>query len=122
MARRRHIFFSLVVCAFAAACGGSDGPTDPIVDDGDGNTGGSARTIKANPSFAQDVQEILSRNGCTASGCHGGSAGGLTLGGSAAANNGALVGVTGSANEVYVIANDANNSYLVKKLEGRGSG
>jgi len=125
MARRRQIFFSLVVCSFLAACGGSDGPTDPIVDDGgNGNTGGTARTIKAMPSFAQDIQEIFTRNGCTASGCHGGGEGGLTLGSSASANHANLVGVTSATSgQVRVVANDAAASYLVKKLEGtQGSG
>ncbi len=125
MNRRRQIFFSLLVTGFLAACGGSDSPTDPI-GGGDGNNNGgdsgTPRTIKASPSFAQDIQEILTRKGCTASGCHGGGAGGLTMGGSAAANHGALVGVQSSTGAVYVVANDAANSYIVKKLEGTGSG
>jgi hypothetical protein len=108
-----------------AACGGSDSPTDPA-DGGDGGDGGSAdtRTIKANPSFANDVVEIFVRRTCTSAGCHGGGAGGLTLTSSAATSFANLVGVTsGNSGEVYVIANDAVNSYLVKKLEGtQGSG
>jgi hypothetical protein len=122
--RLRQIFFSVVVTVFLGACGGSESPTDPI-GDGDGNNNGNGsvtRTIKASPSFAADIQEIFTRIGCTASGCHGGSAGGLTLGSNASTNHASLVGVQSSVGDVYVIENDAVNSYLVKKLEGTGSG
>ncbi len=112
---------------FIAACGGdASNPTDPMDDGRDtgGDTGGDTRTIKANPSFSQDIQEIFTRRGCTSSGCHGGGAGGLTLGSSASANYNNLVNVPSpTSGEIRVIPNDANNSYLVKKLEGRqGSG
>jgi hypothetical protein len=125
MVQLRRTLFSLTLGLFVAACGGSDSPTDPA-DGGDGGDGGSAdtRTIKANPSFANDVVEIFMRRTCTSAGCHGGGAGGLTLTSSAATSFANLVGVTsGNSGEVYVIANDAVNSYLVKKLEGtQGSG
>jgi hypothetical protein len=128
MVRFRQIFASLVFALFVAACGGSDSPTDPIGGDGNSNgngnngTGGDNRVIKANPSFSEDIQEIINRIGCNASGCHGGGAGGLTLGSSAGTNHGALVGVASSTGVAYVIPNDAANSYVVKKLEGTGSG
>ncbi len=102
---------------FLTACGGSDSPTDPNNDDS-GGTGGVTRSIKTDPSFSQDIFEIFTRRGCTASSCHGGGAGGLfmTSASNAYAN---LVGVeSNGTGEVLVIASDAANSYLVKKLEG----
>ncbi len=117
--RRPNLLIPVLTLLFAA-CGGSDGsPTAPGTDD-DGDT----RVIKAEPSFGSDIQEILTRRGCTASNCHGNGSGNLSLGSSASTNHGRLVGVTSpNSGEVYVIANDAENSYLVKKLEGRqGSG
>lgn len=50
--------------------------------------------------------------------------GGLTISTSGSANHARLVNVTSPmSGEVYVIPNDAQNSYLVKKLENRqGSG
>jgi len=120
MALPRSRLSTLVMTAFLAACGGSDGPTDPGNDD-DG--GGTTRQIKTNPAFAADIQEIFQRRGCTASGCHGGGAGGMTLGGSASADYGMLVGVASSSESSFqrVAPNDAVNSYLVMKLEGRQS-
>jgi len=44
----------------------------------------------------------------------------MTLGGTAATNHGVLVDVASPrSGEIRVIAGDAQNSYLVKKLEGR---
>lgn len=119
MTHRRQIFLSFLLCSFLAACVGDDSPTGP---DPDG--GGDTRTINANPSFGTDIVEIFTRRGCTPSNCHGNGAGGLTLTSSAATSHGNLVGVVSpTSGEVRVIANDAANSYLVKKLEGnQGSG
>jgi hypothetical protein len=118
MSHFRQIFPSLLLCSLLAACGGSDsvGPG--------GDTGGDTRTIKATPAFAADIVEIFVRRGCTASSCHGGGAGSLTLTTNASSNHGQLVGVESPVSgEIRVIANDAANSYLVKKLEGtQGSG
>ena len=124
MTQLRPIFLSLLLCSLLAACGGSDSPTAPDPDGNDGGTSGDTRAIKANPSFATDIVEIFARTGCTSSGCHGNGAGGLTLTSSASTSHGSLVGVTSSTSgEVYVVANDAAHSYLVKKLEGtQGSG
>jgi hypothetical protein len=102
-----------------AACGGGDGPTDPGGDPGGGN--GDTRSIKDDPSFANDVWEVFNRRGCAASSCHGGGAGGLTLTSASGAYT-ALVNVTSAASgEVLVIPSNADDSYLVKKLEGRQS-
>jgi hypothetical protein len=97
------------------SCGGSD-----PVGSGGGPPGGG-REIKADPSFSSDIQEIFTRKGCTASGCHGSaSQGGLDLRPSAA--YGELVNVAAQGEDkIRVIPGDAQNSYLVIKLEGRQS-
>ena len=108
----------VLMCVVLAACSASDSPTDP------GGTPSDTRTIKANPSFANDITEIFTRRGCASSNCHANAAGGLTISTSGSANHARLVNVTSPmSGEVYVIPNDAQNSYLVKKLENRqGSG
>ena len=108
----------VLMCVVLAACSASDSPTDP------GGTPSDTRTIKANPSFANDITEIFTRRGCASSNCHGNGAGGLTISTSGSANHARLVnGTSPMSGEVYVIPNDAQNSYLVKKLENRqGSG
>ena len=108
------VMVAAFLAAAFAACG-EDSPTDPA-----GDPGGTPRTIKAAPSFATDINEILQRRGCSTSGCHGTGAGGLTLSSSASANYAALVGVTANGQSIdYVVPNDATNSYLVIKIEGR---
>ena len=117
-----RVLSPVLICVVLAACSASDSPTDP---GGDGGGGPSdTRTIKANPSFANDITEIFTRKGCTGSSCHGNGSGGLMLSASASANHARLVNVKSlNSGEVYVIPNDAQNSYLVKKLENRqGSG
>ncbi len=108
----------MITTPFAmAACGGTDDPAGP------GGNDPPAREILDNPSFATNVAEIFNRRGCTAGNCHGGGQGGLTLG-SAAVSYASLVGVAavGCANETRVIAGDAANSYLLKKLQGTQPG
>ena len=108
--------FPLVALALLGACGGT--PTDG--GNGNGNSNGDTRTIKENPSFAVDIQEIFVRNGCTTGQCHGISReGGLSLA-SASASFSNLVNVAsvGNPNVVRVKPKDAANSYLVQKLEG----
>lgn len=121
MALPGRIRFVLMVVAVFAACGG-DSPTDPDPDPGPGTGGTGGRTVKDNPSFASDVVEIFVRRGCTEVGCHGSAQGGLTLSATASVSYANLVNVTSPASgEVRVIPGDAQNSYLVKKLEGRQS-
>lgn len=108
--------FPLVALALLGACGGT--PTDG--GNGNGNSNGDTRTIKENPSFAVDIQEIFVRNGCTTGQCHGISMeGGLGLA-SAGASFSDLVNVpsVGNPSVVRVKPKDAANSYLVQKLQG----
>ena len=114
----------VVLSACLAACGGSDSPSDPGGNDNNGGGSGDIRVIKSNPSFATDIQEIFTRIGCTAMGCHGdGTGAGMTLGSNAGANYGVLVGVPSTSEPSFnrVTPNDATNSYIVIKLEGRQS-
>jgi len=107
---------SLTLVVILAACGGD--PTGP----GDNNP--PVREIKAAPSFSTDVNEIFQRRGCTGGSCHGApnGQGGLRLTSSASANYAALVNVDASSEAFKrVLPNDATNSYLVIKLEGRQS-
>ena len=119
MTHFRLPFLTLLICSFLTACGGSD-PVGP----GGNNGNADPRTIKTSPAFAADIVEIFTRRGCTSGSCHGGGQGGLTLSSDPATSYGNLVGVSSpTALQVRVIAGDAANSYLVKKLEGtQGSG
>ena len=99
-----------------AACGGSDVPTGI-----EEETGGENEI--ENPSFATDVSTIFTARGCTAGNCHGGGAGDLILSADPATNYANLVGVQANGEPSFqlVEAGDAQNSYLVIKLEGRQS-
>lgn len=116
--RRISYALPLVAALTVSACGGG-APTGPDDGNGSGNGNSGTRVIKAAPSFANDIQEIFNRRGCTASSCHGSAqSAGLDLrSGSSYAN---LVGVDAtSENEVRVLPGNADQSYLVIKLEGR---
>ena len=101
-----------------AACGGSDVPTGP---DGAGNgSGGGGAPPSASPSFSSEVNPIFTAKGCTAGNCHGGGQGGLTLTSSASSNYSNLVNVQSSDPSFLLVEpGDAQNSYLVIKVEGR---
>ena len=73
------------------------------------------------PSFSLVVNEIFVRRGCTASGCHGRGAGGMNLSATPATSYSSLVNVQSVGEPAFkrVLPNDATNSYLVIKLEGR---
>lgn len=79
------------------------------------------RTLQANPSFSQTIQEIFNRRGCTSSSCHGSAQmAGLDL--RSGASYGDLVGVRATSEPIVrVIPGDPDGSYLVIKLEGRQS-
>jgi hypothetical protein len=69
------------------------------------------------PTFAELQADVLTPS-CAFSSCHGGGAGGLTLGGTD--DYAALVGAPSKVvdGEVLVVAGDSGASYLMKKLEG----
>lgn len=109
----------VVVSLLLAACGGSDSPTSP---GGNGNNpgGSTASSVKDDPSFAADIVPIFAQHGCASGGCHAppGEAK-LIL---STSPYSALVNVASTqTGELRVIPGNANDSYLVKKLEGRAS-
>jgi len=76
-------------------------------------------TAIANPSFANDIQPIFNAN-CTSSGCHNASAAaGLNLNQGQAYANLVNLDATSESNLKRVLPGDAQNSYLIIKLEGR---
>ena len=76
-------------------------------------------TVKDDPSFASDIQVVFTAS-CALSGCHNASASaGLNLSQGQAYNNLVNVLSTQEPPKVRVVPNDATNSYLVIKLEGR---
>lgn len=117
MAQLRSMVFLTVFGLLVSACGGSDSPTEPGGNDGGGD-GGSAPTIKDNPSFSADIMEVFNRNGCTASGCHGSGQGGLTMGSASTTHANLVDVVSPTSGEIRVIPGNASDSYLVKKLMG----
>ena len=123
MNRSTSALVRLALLVTLAACGGSDSPTDTggsNNNNGGSNSGGDTGP-KADPSFANDVMEILNRRSCTAAECHGSGQGGLTMT-TAAVAYANLVNVTSpNSGETRVIPGNANDSYVVKKLEGRQS-
>lgn len=102
----RSLLFAAIL-ATACNTGGADGND---TDDTD---------VAPAATFARVESEIIQPS-CAFSICHGGgSSGGLSLTGDAAADHAALVGVASSGlpAETLVIAGDPDNSYLIKKLE-----
>lgn len=75
--------------------------------------------VKEDPGFAQDIFEIFTRRGCTASGCHGSGEGGLTMTSAGTAHSNLVNrSSTGAPSETLVIPGNAAGSYLMKKLTG----
>jgi hypothetical protein len=104
---------AVFVTALLIGCSSDDTPTSP---------GGGGGVVENDPSFANVVQEIFDRRGCTNSSCHG-QATQASLDLRAGAARGALVNVqaTQEPGQTRVIPGDAQNSYLVIKLEDRQS-
>ncbi len=118
----RFLALAAPLAFLLAACGGGGGTgPDEMSDDDPGGGGGETRTIKANPSFASDIQEIFTRKGCTAGSCHGAAAqAGLVLTVGNAYGN--LVNVASTQTGILRVApGDPANSYLVQKVEGTAS-
>lgn len=108
----RHPTAILTLALAMGACGSSDstGPDD-----------GGGRVVKADPSFSADVFEILVRRDCTAGGCHGRGEGGLTMTSAATAYANLVNTPSTASGEIRVIPGNAEDSYLMKKLENRAS-
>jgi hypothetical protein len=76
----------------------------------------------ANPSFAQDIQQAIFNGSCATSGCHDSTASqGLNLSQGVAYSNIVNVDSTQDASKKLVLPSDADNSYIVIKIEGRQS-
>jgi hypothetical protein len=105
----------LCVCGsvFLYQCGSSSNPNSPSTPE--------TETSIQNPSFAQDIQTIFN-NSCSVSGCHNNTAeAGLNLSEGVAYANIVNVDSTQVPSKKRVLPNDAQNSYLVEKIEGRQS-
>jgi len=99
----------LLVCCIAASCSTNDYPTSGA---------GATRTIKANPSFGTDIQEIFDRRGCSGASCHGVSqSAGMDLRSGNAYTN--LVGAPSTESTLLRVApGQVDSSYIIQKLEG----
>jgi hypothetical protein len=106
-AKQFFLFYCILLLVFMPACKDN-------TDENDTND------LVASPSFATHIQAIFN-NSCTGSNCHSASSsrGGLSLAAGQAYAN--LVNITAlaEANKIRVIPNDADNSYLIIRLEGR---
>ncbi len=105
------VIFFIIISAFLLNCSSPAGPEDsqdeqPI----------------ANPSFAQDIQAAIFNTSCAVGGCHDSTASqGLNLSQGSSYNNIVDVNSTQDPAKKLVSPSDANNSYLVIKIEGRQS-
>jgi hypothetical protein len=105
----------LFICGsiFLYQCGSSSNPNSPSTPE--------TETPIANPSFAQDIQSIFNTS-CAVSGCHNNTAeAGLNLTQGVSYANIVNVDSTQVPSKKRVLPNDAQNSYLVEKIEGRQS-
>jgi hypothetical protein len=99
----------LLVFCVAASCSTDDYPTSGA---------DASRTIKANPSFTLDIQEIFDRRSCSSSPCHGVSqSAGMDLRSGSAYGN--LVGKPSTESALRRVApGSVDSSYIIQKLEG----
>ena len=110
---RRLGIWSLALwgCVSLVGCSTNDYPTSGP---------GATRTIKAQPSFAVDIQEVFDRRGCSGASCHGmAQVENLDLRSGRAYDD--LVNVLSTrTTQPLVSPGDVANSYLISKLEGPG--
>lgn len=111
MRRAQTLGLSLLLVGGLSACG--EGATDPppVLE--------REEVIYADPSFSWVIQEIFNRRGCAASACHGSTRkAGLDLRAGNARTS--LVSVLSTQTSgVRVLPGNAQESYLIVKLEGR---
>ncbi len=111
--RNKKYFFGVLsfiaISIFLFCCNSSTAPEMP-------------EQAKEDPSFAQDIQQAIFSASCISAGCHNSTASaGLTLLQGQAYSNLVNVDSTQDPSKKRVLPSDANNSYLVIKLEGRQS-
>lgn len=100
---------SMVLGLILAVWGCKDLPTTPLPGD----------TVKPDPSFSADIQAIFTAS-CALSNCHGSAAqAGMNLSSGQAYANTVNVPSTQDPSFMRVLPSDAQNSYLVMKIEGR---
>jgi hypothetical protein len=118
MNRPVRIFTLFVVGSALGSCAGDPNPTGPGDDGGDPQM---TRIIKADPSFAVDVQEIFVRTRCADATCHRIGQAGLTLLPNAAQNYANIVNVTADREGQFLLIKpfDAENSYIMIRLQDR---
>lgn len=116
MNRLRYGILTAAVFLALAACGNSG--TGPEDDDG-GDGGNETRMILDDPGYGAVIQNIFDRRGCASGACHGASqAAGLDL--RSGNSHGNLVNVTATQSvAARVIPGNAQESYLIIKVEGR---
>lgn len=104
-----YILCILITGLLLAGCGSGGYGTD---------SSGGGTTVKTDPSFANDIQEIFNRRGCTGSSCHGSSVqAGLDLRTGSAYSS--VVNVSSSETSfLRVKPNNPDSSYLIMKVEG----
>jgi len=112
---KQPLYSAAILCLMLGACSGSDatGPDD------DSNGSGVRQPI-ADPSFSQVIQALFEDRSCTAANCHGsGQSAGLDL--RAGNSYGSLVNqpAQSEAGKIRVIPGNAQDSYIVIKVEGR---
>jgi len=109
---------ALLLFSTLAACGDSGTGPENNSSNGGGN-GNDTRVIVTDPSFAAVIQEIFNRKGCAAGSCHGSArSAGLSL--ASGSSYTSLVNVTSTqSTSLRVIPGNANDSYLIVKVEGR---
>lgn len=104
-----HVYF--FICLFFLTFGCKTSSTD--------TTDNTVEPV-ANPNFQTHIQSIFTSS-CALSGCHnaGSARGGLILVSGQSYGNLVNVDATNEPNRKRVLPNDADNSYLIIKLEGR---
>lgn len=109
MARSNYPLTVFLVAAFIIAGCSSNNPS---------SSGGTEPPM--NVSFSSEVQQIFAAAGCAASSCHGATqSAGLELTDTVAYENIVNVSSTEVPSLKRVLPGDAQNSYLIMKLEGR---
>lgn len=109
-----HVAAALMVLSFGA-CAGFEA-TDP----GDSSTHRDGRQPLADPSFSRVIQVLFDSNGCTKSSCHGAAQSvGLDLREGNSYESLVNVPSIKEIGKIRVIPGNAQDSYLVIKVEGR---